>query len=349
MHLNRRSFVQATGVALGGVLLGGCQTDSPPPNEALGLQGQDRRQTETQSDPRRSPVALVRTSDRASGVREALRLLGDVPVRAKSVLIKPNFNTADPTPGSTHIDVLRELILAVQAQGARSISIGDRSGGPGVSSTRDVMEKKGVFSLAQDLKVRVINFDEANRWVEFQRPDLHWKNGFVIAEAVAQAESIVQTCCLKTHQYGGIFTLSLKNSVGIVARQGFDLMSELHSSQHQRKMIAEINLAYRPDLVVLDGVEAFVTGGPHSGERVQANLILAGQDRVAIDAVGVAMLKHLGSTPEIMNRPVWKQEQISRAVELGLGAAGPDQIELLTPDPESATLGRELMAILQQA
>ena len=38
-------------------------------------------------------------------------------------------------------------------------------------------------------------------------------------------------------------------------------MRQLHGSDNQRRMIAEINTAYRPALVVLDGLEAFVDRG----------------------------------------------------------------------------------------
>lgn len=62
-------------------------------------------------------------------------------------------------------------------------------------------------------------------------------------------------------------------------------MSELHSSPHQRLMIAEINKAYQPALVLLDGVEALVNGGPEAGKQVKSNVILAGTDRVAVDVV----------------------------------------------------------------
>ena len=101
-----------------------------------------------------------------------------------------------------------------------------------------------------------------------------------------------------------------------------------------------------PDLVVLDGVEAFVGGGPAQGKKVQANLILAGTDRVAIDAVGVAVLRHFGTTPEISRGPIFEQEQISRAVDLGLGVGSADQIELITDDSESAAYARQIQEIL---
>ncbi|MCG2753467.1 MAG: DUF362 domain-containing protein [Desulfobacteraceae bacterium] len=52
-------------------------------------------------------------------------------------------------------------------------------------------------------------------------------------------------------------------------RHGFNYMQELHTSPHQRKMIAEINAPFSPDLIILDGIEAFVDGGPAEGKRAQ--------------------------------------------------------------------------------
>lgn len=43
-------------------------------------------------------VSLVKTSDRKSGVKRVIELLGINPVKGKDVLLKPNFNTADPFP-----------------------------------------------------------------------------------------------------------------------------------------------------------------------------------------------------------------------------------------------------------
>ena len=56
---------------------------------------------------------------------------------------------------------------------------------------------------------------------------------------------------------------------------------------------------------------------------------------MAIDAVGVAVLKLLGSNDQIMKQQIFKQEQIARAVELGLGASSPAEIELFPIDDQS--------------
>jgi uncharacterized protein (DUF362 family) len=120
----------------------------------------------------------------------------------------------------------------------------------------------------------------------------------------------------------------------------------MHRSPDMRRMIAELNTGYRPNLIVLDGVSAFTDGGPSHGERKQGNVVIAGDDRVAVDAVGLAVLKELGSNDAIMGRRIFEQEQIARAVELGLGVSGPGEIELVTADADSRAYATRLERIL---
>ncbi len=296
---------------------------------------------------KQTKVAVVKTGDRREGVRRSIELLGINPAAGKSVLLKPNFNTADFFPGSTHPDTLRELVWALQDMDAREITIGERSGPP---KTAQVMEDLGVLPLAEELGVQVVNFDELSpeELVQVNPPGSHWKDGFLVPRCLQEAECVVATPCLKTHQFGGIFTMALKLAVGITPKEGTSFMQELHSSPHMRKMISELNVGYHPDLIVLDGMEAFVEGGPMTGTRKQASLFLAGTDRVAIDAVALAVLKKLGSTPDIMGRGIFEQEQITRAVELGLGITSPAEIELVTGDEESAAYAQKLRSILDQ-
>jgi uncharacterized protein (DUF362 family) len=291
-------------------------------------------------------VSLCLTKHRDDGVRHAIGLLEANPVEGKNVVLKPNFNSADLAPGSTHIDTLRALVLTLKQMGARSITLAERSG-PG-DPTRVVMEKKGVLDLAKQLGFAIVNLEEmaAHGWMHYVPEESHWSNGFMFPRIYNQAECVVSTCCLKTHQYGGHFTLSLKLAVGLVPRINQPFMNEMHGSPHQRQMIAEINTAYTPSLIVLDGVDAFVDGGPARGTRVEAGVMLAGTDRVAIDAVGVAILRLLGTTPEVSRGPVFKQDQIARAVELGLGVKSPKEIELITPDRESADYAARVKEIL---
>jgi uncharacterized protein (DUF362 family) len=288
-------------------------------------------------------VSLVKTAHRETGVPLAIDLLGVNPVRGKAVLLKPNFNTADPFPGSTHNDTLAALVVRLRSMGAGKITVADRSG---PADTAAVMSELGVDRLCADLGVSLLNFEdlEHHGWKRIQPEGSHWRKGFDVARPVLEAESIVTTGCLKTHRFGAVFTMSLKLSVGITHKRN---MKELHTSLlSMRKMIAEVNTAYRPDLIVIDAVEAFVDGGPMRGERKRADVILAGTDRVAVDAVGLALLKQLGSNSKVMNTKIFEQGQIARAVELGLGVSGPEQIEIVTGDGAGERTAEGLRAIL---
>ena len=64
-------------------------------------------------------------------------------------------------------------------------------------------------------------------------------------------------------------------------------------------------------------------------------MVLAGTDPVAIDAVGVAILRLFGTTPQVSEGKVFELEQIARAVELGLGIDAPERIRIVTGDAES--------------
>jgi uncharacterized protein (DUF362 family) len=296
----------------------------------------------------KSKVAFVSTEDRKTGVTSSIQALGMNPVKNKDVLIKPNFNTADVTPGSTHNDTLAALIEEVWRMGAKTVRLGERS----YPLTRDVMEQKGVIPLLEKLDVDIVDFDNLAQkdWVKVDAAGSHWRDGFRVARPIMESECLITTCCLKTHQFGGVFTLSLKNHVGVVptSRHGFNYMSELHSSPHQRRLIAEINAPFKPDLVVLDGIDAFVDGGPANGKRANGNVFLASPDRVAIDAVGVAVLRFLGSNNDIMNTKIFDQEQISRAADLGLGASSPSDIDLISVDDASREYRDRVMAILNE-
>ena len=295
----------------------------------------------------KATVSLMNTDDRSNGVGPTIDALNVNPVNNRHVLLKPNFNTADSAPGSTHNDTLVALVNKIWTMGAKTISLGERSFPP----TQQVMEQKGILPLMEELDVKIIDFDKLapKDWVKVDVENSHWQDGFRIARPILEAECLVSTGCLKTHQFGGVFTHSLKLHVGVVptTRNGFDYMSELHQSPHQRKLIAEINAPFKTDLVFMDGVDAFVDGGPATGKRVRGNVLLASADRIAIDAVGIAALKTMGANDTIMNTGIFDHEQIARAAELGVGVSALSHIQIIAADQQSEVLKNKVAAQLQ--
>jgi len=290
-----------------------------------------------------SRVFIALDPDRGSGTRKVVTALGMPELKEKSVLVKPNFNTADPPPGSTHLDTLRTMIDLIMAQSPARVVVADRSG---PAKTSKVFQEKGVFALSERMGFDCLVFDDMpkDRWVRIDPPGSHWRNGFLFAKPALEADAVIGLCCLKTHQYGGHFTMSLKLTTGMVHRSN---MTELHTSVlNQRNMIAEMNCAYRPALVVMDGVEAFTAGGPVSGTRWRADLTFASTDRVALDAAGVAALKIHGTISKLQDRPILKLDQIRRAAELGIGVSTPEEIEIVPVDEASEEWAERIKSVL---
>ena len=295
-------------------------------------------------------VFVLKTTDRATGVPALLSKLDLNDYSGKQVALKANYNSADPFPASTHIDTLRALVQGLKNAGASSIALAERSG---MGDTEEVLEEMGVLALARELGFKAIVLNDVSKddWMKVEKDGTHWVRGFYMAKVFHDADKVVQTCCLKTHRFGGHFTLSMKNSVGLVAKRVpggiYDYMWELHTSPNQRKMIAEINNNYNVDFVLMDGIKAFVTGGPDKGTLVEPNLLLASRDRVAIDAVGVALLKMYGAKGKVGDADIFEQDQLKRAAELGFGVKSASEIQLTPLNDESRVETEKIERVLK--
>ena len=294
-----------------------------------------------------SEVFLIKGENRKKAIASLMAQYKLDQFKGKQIALKTIYNSADHFPAQTHPDTLKFIVKELRTADAKEIIIGERSG---MGNTQDVLTQSGVIDLAKKLKidVHILNDLPFSGWIHIDVEGSHWDRGFLFARLFIDADAVVQTCCLKTHKFGGHFTLSLKNSVGMVARyhpqDGYDFMNELHGSPHQREMVAEIKTAYEPDLLVMDAVKAFVNGGPAVGEEVTPNLFLAGKDRVALDAVGVALLRHYGTTEEVDKGPIFEQTQLARAIELGLGASSLRDIKLIPLDDDAEALAEDIVA-----
>ncbi len=295
-------------------------------------------------------VFVVKTTDRAAGIARVFESVGP-DVSGKAVVLKANYNSADPFPATTHPETLQAVAGGIMDRNPESLTLLERSG---MGSTRRVLQRCRVHEILTPLGADISILDDLppTGWSHIPRGETHWRTGFFLPVQLLSSGSVIQTCCLKTHRFGGHFTLSLKNSVGLVAKtvpgNAYNYMHELHSSPFQRQMIAEINQAYQVDMVIMDAVEGFVTGGPEDGERISPGLLLGSRDRVAIDAAGIALLRSYGSTPDVMNGRIFSLDQIARAAELGVGCAGPQEINLIPLTTESRDDAEMIAAILQE-
>jgi len=324
-NINRRDFLQyltSSAFALGY----GCSNQTSP-----------IKKNENNEPPplNKTRIALVKTDNRSEGVKKVVEMLDFPSMQDKHVIVKPNFNTADPPPASTHNDTLSQIINEIKNRNSASITLAERS----FQAFGEVISQKGIDQMADELNFTIKNLN-SDEYTIFNEVDMNWESGFRLPKTISNSNYIVATCCLKTH-HTGIITMSLKLAVGLIPMVH---MQELHASRRVNSMIAEINLAYRPKLIIMDGVTTFIDGGPSHGTEKAGNVILAVTDRIAVDVVGTAILKELGSWR--VSGKIFELEQIKRAAELAIGINSPERIEFITDDTTSRDYTEKLSEIL---
>lgn len=221
--------------------------------------------------------------------------------------------------------------------------------------TREVLGKLDTLELINQLGIAFLPLEElaVGEWQKIDLPGSHWTDGIEIPNFLVQKPSVVQVCNLKTHRFGGQFSASLKNSIGLIAKYSSinpqrNYMRELHASKYQCRMIAEVNQVFPTDLIILDAIQVFVSGGPESGELAYPEVIAASRDRVALDSIGLALLRHFGAGFPLNQGSVFQQEQLKRAVELGLGVKTEKDMILLADDNASRSIASQLENLLKE-
>ncbi len=251
----------------------------------------------------------------SQSIESVLALLGPVAAaisRGDRVLVKPNYNSPDPPPGSTDLPFLMAVIELLLETGAR-VTIGESSGGLW-RPTRNVFRQTKLYELANRLGVELIAFeDREDGWVRV-RIDGDFLHSVTMPRSAYEADKLVYLPCLKTHNLAG-YSGALKLAFGFVhpgERRGF------HRGHLQQKL-AEVSLCWQPDLIIMDGRRAFISGGPDKGEVVKPGILLASGDPVAIDVEAVKVLLSYKGHNKLPSNP-WEVPQIAHAVRHGLGA-----------------------------
>lgn len=269
-------------------------------------------------------VFLKREQDSEAALKAALAATGDLAFlkRGDSVLIKPCVNSDKPWPATSSPELMKLLIRTLRDRGAGEIIVGDRSGP--YRNTEECMRKAGLLDASRTLGAKVVFF-EKEKYVELDLPQAtNWRGRISEPEIVRDVHHVISLPTVRTHTVAG-FTMTIKNWVGLVP---MERRHRMHVPIGFPQRIGELTLLRRPDLVLLDGRQAFIDGGPDVGVLVKPGLFAAGTDPVALDVLGLAILIKNGSGKRISGQSPWHNPIISRAAEVSGGARSGSDIRV---------------------
>ncbi|MCX6744538.1 MAG: DUF362 domain-containing protein [Candidatus Parcubacteria bacterium] len=255
------------------------------------------------------------TTDLKSDIKKLIQpIVGDIAsfIRPTDrVLLKPNFNTADPFPGSTAMDFLQAVIEIISEANPKEIIVGESC--TYFLNTEKVCRLKGAPAVMGKFKVTWHNFENGD-WVKVNIPGGKYFKSIKVPKITQEVDKLITLPCLKTH-FLAAYTGALKINIGMLKPS---MRGRLHLN-HLQERVAEVASVLKPDLIIMDGRKCFTEGGPGSGKLETPNILLSGNDMVSVDIEGIKILQSYKANNMLGTDP-WALGQIVRAKELGLGA-----------------------------
>jgi len=240
----------------------------------------------------KSVVSIVKSPEKPNekqieaAVRKAIELVGglkDIVSRGDTVIIKPNLvipqapeigTTTDPRVCKAIADMVKEI-----------------GGRPVIAEASAVgVDTEEAFKAAGYIKLREKGYEvvdlKKEKTVKVPIPRGKVMKEIDLPRIVVDARAIISVPKMKTHDQTTV-TLSLKNCKGLMPDT---YKRKFHTTFGIYQGVADLCTVARPSLAVIDGIIAQEGLGPMFGLPVEMDLIIAGKDPVATDAVASVVM-----------------------------------------------------------
>lgn len=238
------------------------------------------------------------------------------------VLIKPNL-TAEENLWEKGIHTspifMQALIEEIQKANPAQIIIAE---GTAIGlDTKKSFAANGYEEVARRTGARLIDLYDGEFEAIPTLPGSMLKSIF-ISKTVRQADFFINAPAMKTHVASTI-TAAMKNLKGTTT---YAEKKRFHYFGLNRA-IAELNAILKPNLHIVDGLIAMEGDGPLAGTPVGLNLLMAGNDAVAVDTI---VARIMGMDPE-------EVPALTFARNMGYGVRDEKQIKILGSEISEVT------------
>lgn len=269
---SRREFLR-TGVAAGAMTLGGVARAQAPGDKPV-----DMAIARWKGGDVPAPEIAVRLTEQAM---EAIGGMKRFVSKGDVVWVKPNigWDRAPELAGNTNPDVVRTLIRMCFDAGAKTVKVGDNTCNP----AERTYVASGIAEAAKSAGAEVV-FLDPNRFRDMDIGGQVLKTHPVYPEII-ECDLVLNVPVVKHHTLTKM-TNCMKNYMGVIEKRQL-----LH--QDLPATIADLTAFMKPRLAVVDAVRILLANGPTGGDPKdvrQTNIVAAGTDLVALDALGAELL-----------------------------------------------------------
>jgi len=228
----------------------------------------------------------------------------------KRVLIKVNFITVETwDTGATTDPIVVEAIIKRLKNLPVEIFVVESDAT--MTNADKAFEVTGMKEMCDRNGVEILNLRHLKDRVKVDVPNCETLRSITVPRIVTES-AIISAAKLKTHMTTKV-TLGMKNMFGLLP----DKLKGKYHAKGMNKVIVDINTVFKTAFTVIDGFVGMEGRGPSGGDPVKMDLVIAGKDIVATDAIAARVM---GFEPREI-------AHIRKANEKGLGNI--DEIEIL--------------------
>ncbi|MBV7273327.1 DUF362 domain-containing protein [Clostridium sp. PL3] len=264
---------------------------------------------------KKSIVAIAKDSSIELMVNQVLEELGGAEnlIRKNStVILKPNAGHlgAPGTSINTHPELLRYVIRAVRAAGAKRVIVGEAAAIG--CDTMACFESAGHAAVAREEGAELYDIKSDKDLITVQIRDARSDiKSIRLPRLLLEAEHIINLPIFKSHA-SMVFSCALKNIKGVV-------QDKVHYEMHKTNLamaMMDVWSVVRADLTIADLIYPAEGFGPHSAVPLDMGCVVASKDPVALDATACRMV---GLDINVV-------DYFKAAKERGLGVSDEDKI-----------------------
>ena len=263
-------------------------------------------------------VAKAQGTNYAQLVGDTIQALGGMKKfvnPGEVVVVKPNMAWDRPPEMAANANpaVVRQVVELCLEAGAKQVKVLDYT----CDDARKAYATSGIQAAVEGIKDprAVMQFVDERGFVEVQIEKARALKKWSFYKDILEADRFINIPVAKQHSEARL-TMCLKNMMGAIG----PWRGRIHVGLHQN--IADMNLILRPDLHVLDATRILLRNGPKGGRLEDVavkNLVFAGTDPVALDALGTELF---GMKPADIG-------YITRAHQAGRGEMDLSKIKIL--------------------
>jgi uncharacterized protein (DUF362 family) len=226
-------------------------------------------------------VKILRAKDDISNiVKEAVAGSG---LRGKrKIFVKPNLSHPEYLPGVvTSPEVMRQLVGLLR-DGNNEVIVGESNGFNYPCWT--AFDKTGAQAAVKAAGGTVINLSE-DKLVEVKFQGSTPLKRLFLPKTILDADAVVDLPLMKTHEFM-TYSGAIKNLFGCVPSN-----KRIYLHPYLPEVFYRLYTLFKPQLTIMDARIGIEGNGPTKGKPVKMDLMLTGNDALAVDIVATQVMK----------------------------------------------------------